>query len=219
MTPTISPSSKERQSIERIKRLLDCSHSSEIKVNVIIAYTFIMSTFFQTYAMTSFFFVIASIVAFCIETLPAMKTRDVSFEDVTRSYGGGGNQSTESTVAVKSHVAFEYVDYVCTMFFSVEFIVRLVFAPSKTRFFCSVMNIIDILALLPLYVQVCNSVADWLATMLKHHYIPFLLTFVMLHLQQCQMKRREFVNMFYIFNYIVQLGSVDGATTIAKLPR
>lgn len=169
-----------------------------------------MSTFLQTYAMTSFFFVIASIVAFCIETLPAMKTNGTRWND------GVGNQSTEST---ESHVAFEYIDYVCTMFFSVEFIVRLVFAPSKTRFFCSVMNIIDILALLPLYVQVCNSVADWLATMLKHHYIPFLLTCVKLHLQQCQMKRREFVNMFYIFSYIVQLGSVDGATTTAKLPR
>lgn len=103
--------------------------------------------------MTSFFFVIVSIVAFCIETLPSMQM------NITRTCGTNASATTKE--AMTSYKEFEYVDYVCTAFFSVEFIVRVVFAPNKTRFFCSIMNIIDILALLPLYVQVCNYNADW----------------------------------------------------------
>jgi len=96
--------------------------------------------------MTSFFFVIVSIVAFCIETLPSMQM------NMTRTCGTNESATTKTTMT--SYKEFEYVDYVCTAFFSVEFIVRVAFAPNKTRFFCSVMNVIDILALLPLYVQV-----------------------------------------------------------------
>ena len=45
------------------------------------------------------------------------------------------------------------LDYICTAFFSVELVVRIAFSPDKKEFFTSPMNIIDILALLPLYVQ------------------------------------------------------------------
>ena len=51
------------------------------------------------------------------------------------------------------HQFLKILDYVCTAFFSLELITRVAFSPSKRQFFTTVMNIIDILALLPLYVQ------------------------------------------------------------------
>lgn len=52
-----------------------------------------------------------------------------------------------------SHPFLQYLDYVCTAFFSMELIIRIIFAPSKKKFFWSPMNIIDIAAIVPLYVQ------------------------------------------------------------------
>ncbi len=52
----------------------------------------------------------------------------------------------------------EHLDYVCTAFFTLELIIRLVFAPNKLNFIRDLMNIVDILALLPLYVQVRGGV-------------------------------------------------------------
>ena len=53
-----------------------------------------------------------------------------------------------------SHEALSVLDIICTVFFSLELIARFTFAPNKLRFVKSIMNIIDLLALVPLYVQV-----------------------------------------------------------------
>ena len=108
-----------------------------------------LPSFFQTFAMTSFFFVLVSITGFCLETLPELTT----MENVTRQCSSD-DLVTETVVIYESHSVLKYIDYVCTVFFSVEFLVRLFFAPSKRAFFRSFMNMIDIAALLPLYLQV-----------------------------------------------------------------
>ena len=99
--------------------------------------------------MTSFFFVLVSIAGFCLETLPELSTT----ENVTRQCGGDDSE-VETVEIHQSHHALRYIDYVCTAFFSVEFIVRFGFAPNKLAFFRSIMNMIDVAALLPLYLQV-----------------------------------------------------------------
>jgi hypothetical protein len=60
-------------------------------------------------------------------------------------------------VLVKVVVTDDYLywlDVICTVFFSLELVMRFVFSPSKLRFVISLMNIIDLLALVPLYVTV-----------------------------------------------------------------
>jgi hypothetical protein len=52
------------------------------------------------------------------------------------------------------------LDLICTIFFSVELVVRFIFSPSKLQFIISVMNIIDLLALVPLYVTVIFQAWD-----------------------------------------------------------
>lgn len=55
--------------------------------------------------------------------------------------------------SMSPHEALNILDIICTAFFTIELIVRFIFAPDKLRFVISAMNIIDLLALVPLYMQ------------------------------------------------------------------
>ena len=70
------------------------------------------------------------------------------------------NQNNVIRQKVESNKGLEVLDYICTAFFTLELITRIIFAPSKLGFFRSPMNIIDILALLPLYVQITLILTD-----------------------------------------------------------
>ena len=49
--------------------------------------------------------------------------------------------------------AFEIIDAVCYTFFTVEYLLRFIFCPSKRMFFKSGLNIVDTCALLPYYIE------------------------------------------------------------------
>ena len=45
----------------------------------------------------------------------------------------------------------KYVDLVCIIFFTVEFVLRLIFCPNKTRFVSDPLNFVDFIAIAPFY--------------------------------------------------------------------
>ena len=92
----------------------------------------------------------ASIAGFCLETIPAL--RPIVIQNVTTSCDGEARPSI--SVVMASHKALNVLDIICTVFFTLELIVRFIFAPNKLTFVRSIMNILDLLALVPLYVQV-----------------------------------------------------------------
>ena len=47
----------------------------------------------------------------------------------------------------------EYIDSFCTCFFTIEFLGRFVVAPDRVKFLKSVMNIIDVLCVLPMWIK------------------------------------------------------------------
>ena len=51
------------------------------------------------------------------------------------------------------HGALEGIDSVCTCFFTVEFLIRWIVAPNRIRFWKSIMNIIDVLCVLPMWIK------------------------------------------------------------------
>ncbi|XP_053375891.1 potassium voltage-gated channel protein Shaw-like isoform X3 [Mercenaria mercenaria] len=51
------------------------------------------------------------------------------------------------------HPALLVIDLICVLFFSLEFLTRLVFCPKKLRFCTSLQNIIDFIAIVPDYVE------------------------------------------------------------------
>ncbi|KAJ8411236.1 hypothetical protein AAFF_G00172420 [Aldrovandia affinis] len=101
-------------------------------------------------AFLSLFFILVSITTFCLETHEAFNTiinktepvRNDSLPDLGPQY------------EIETDPALTYVEGVCVFWFTMEFLVRVVFSPDKLEFVKSVLNIIDFVAILPFYLEV-----------------------------------------------------------------
>lgn len=63
------------------------------------------------------------------------------------------NQKIRLLIDTVPHPALENIDSFCTCFFTIEFVIRFVVAPNKKKFWKSVMNIIDVLCVLPMWIK------------------------------------------------------------------
>ncbi|CAH1797460.1 unnamed protein product [Owenia fusiformis] len=125
----------------------------------------------KAYAVISMFFVVLSIGVFVMETHPLMRVVDENYNATiastpstmyTTSVGQSCCCSDSSGPPAKSpiipgykpHPAMEYVDYVCVGFFTIEVILRFALAPKKLIFLKDLLNMIDILCLLPHYTSI-----------------------------------------------------------------
>ncbi|KAL3866941.1 hypothetical protein ACJMK2_044188 [Sinanodonta woodiana] len=54
----------------------------------------------------------------------------------------------------------EYLDYICAAYFTTEFVLRIVFAPSKLAFIKSALNVIDLLCLVPHLISIILVTTD-----------------------------------------------------------
>ena len=127
---------------------------------------------FQVYGVTSFLFVVTSIAGFCLETLPGLRPTitNVSSEvcdDVVTDKEG----NTQLGQVMTSQESLYVLDVICTVFFTLELVLRFAFAPNKWRFIISLMNIIDLLALVPLYVTVIFQSSDLQACYLNERFV------------------------------------------------
>ena len=57
------------------------------------------------------------------------------------------------------------LDYICSIWFTFEFIVRLIFCPDRVLFFKTMLNLIDLLAIVPFYVQILADKTDIVVSM------------------------------------------------------
>jgi hypothetical protein len=97
-------------------------------------------------------FVVLSILGFCLETLPDLRPVNVSLD--ANSTGRCESKNITVNYVLKPNEVLNILDVICTTFFTAELIVRFIFSPNKLKFIRSAMNIIDMLALVPLYMQV-----------------------------------------------------------------
>ncbi|XP_069128671.1 potassium voltage-gated channel protein Shaw-like [Argopecten irradians] len=102
------------------------------------------------YGVVSLMFVIVSILGFCLESLPMLQK---PVRNITRSVNETGGCEAAGAQAMTQNEALNILDIICTVYFTIELAVRFCFAPEKIRFVRSMMNIIDLLALVPLYMQ------------------------------------------------------------------
>ncbi|KPP69095.1 potassium voltage-gated channel subfamily V member 2-like [Scleropages formosus] len=91
-------------------------------------------------AVASSFFVLVSLVAMTLSTVEEMQYRTPKGELSGRTYG-------------------DYVEGCCIAFFTVEFLLRLVSTPDVRLFLTSLLNAVDLMAILPLYLQV--AIENW----------------------------------------------------------
>ena len=131
----------------------------------------------QVWAVIFLGVVLTSIFCLCFETEPKLRTElhDLDPEYQVNDtgdgeYKGSGNWNfTESQnnthemisknpkirllFTTEPHAVLEMVDSVCTCFFTVEFLIRWIVAPNRIKFWKSIMNIIDVLCVLPMWIK------------------------------------------------------------------
>ncbi|KAM4734530.1 A-type voltage-gated potassium channel KCND2-like [Anableps anableps] len=88
------------------------------------------------YYVTGFFIAI-SVMANVVETVPC---------------GTLPNRSKEVSCGDRYALAFFCLDTACVMIFTVEYLLRLIAAPSRCKFMKSVMSVIDVVAIMPYYI-------------------------------------------------------------------
>ncbi|KAK7133636.1 hypothetical protein R3I94_015493 [Phoxinus phoxinus] len=87
----------------------------------------------RTIAVVSFAFILLSSVVMCVSTIPELQVQDAE-----------GN--------LVEHPTFESIETACIIWFTVEYILRLVSSSNKLQFVFSFMNMVDFLAIMPFYV-------------------------------------------------------------------
>ncbi|KAM3587513.1 uncharacterized protein V6R79_007451 [Siganus canaliculatus] len=83
------------------------------------------------------FFIAVSVLANVVETVPC---------------GPAPNRVKQLSCGDRYALAFFCLDTACVMIFTVEYLLRLLAAPSRYRFVKSVMSIIDVVAIMPYYI-------------------------------------------------------------------
>lgn len=112
-------------------------------------------------ALVSVLVIVISIIIFCMETLPEFRDdTDPILPTVVQSF----NQSLVYTSATPARVKpttltdpFFFIETACIAWFSFELFVRFLVCPSKKEFFHNLMNIIDIISIIPYFVTVVTE--------------------------------------------------------------
>uniref|UniRef100_A0A3Q3LCT8 Potassium voltage-gated channel subfamily A member 10 n=1 Tax=Mastacembelus armatus TaxID=205130 RepID=A0A3Q3LCT8_9TELE len=104
----------------------------------------------KSVALVSVFVIVISIFIFCLETLPEFR------EDNDLP---GLNQGINGTQGTYLTDPFFIVETICIIWFCFEVCVRFVVCPSKSEFFNNIMNIIDIVSIIPYFVTLGTELA------------------------------------------------------------
>ncbi|KTF90189.1 hypothetical protein cypCar_00018749 [Cyprinus carpio] len=110
---------------------------------------------FQVIAFVSLFFILVSITNFCLETHEVFnELRNVTSTNTE-------NNTTMTPVIQKMEMepkpVLTLVEGICVVWFTFEFLVRIICCPNKLLFIKNQLNIIDFVAILPYYLEMSLS--------------------------------------------------------------
>lgn len=125
-----------------------CLSGSEVNTRWFRSLCVSVSFFLQFIAFASLFFILVSITTFCLETHEAFNIVKNKTEPVING------TSPVLQYEIETDPALTYVEGVCVVWFTFEFLVRIVFSPNKLEFIKNLLNIIDFVAILPFYLEV-----------------------------------------------------------------
>ena len=115
---------------------------------------------FQIVAVVSVFFIVVSILSFCLKTHPNMRVPVI--KNITMPVGDAKNTYTWTLEKKRTepHEAFFYIECACNAWFTFEITIRFIVTFNKLQFMRAPVNIIDFVATLSFYL-------DFLLTRLK----------------------------------------------------
>ncbi|XP_051931125.1 potassium voltage-gated channel subfamily A member 3-like [Hippocampus zosterae] len=109
-------------------------------------------------AIVSVLVILISIVIFCMETLPEFREERGQSAQLSR------NSSMISGVPSYAPSPFTdpffVIETLCIIWFSFELIVRFLSCPSKTSFSRNIMNVIDVVAIIPYFITLGTELAE-----------------------------------------------------------
>ena len=115
-------------------------------------------------AIVSVAVILLSIVTFCLETLPDLKPRppqlNRNFTGEKLTFRNDSRGVVDQDPAINFSDPFFVIETLCIVWFSAEFLIRFAAAPNHLAFFYDVMNIIDLLAILPYFITLGTELAD-----------------------------------------------------------
>ncbi|XP_016312629.1 potassium voltage-gated channel subfamily A member 10-like [Sinocyclocheilus anshuiensis] len=116
----------------------------------------------RSVALVSVFVITISICIFCLETLPEFHDEREfmpAFVNLTRDANGTLLSPTPHPKAMLSVFTdpFFVVETICIIWFCFELGVRFIVCPSKSEFFSNIMNVIDIVSIMPYFITVITE--------------------------------------------------------------
>ncbi|XP_035378054.1 potassium voltage-gated channel subfamily C member 4 isoform X1 [Electrophorus electricus] len=104
-------------------------------------------------AFVSLFFILVSITNFCLETHEAFN----ELQNRTSVISDGNITKVTFTLEVVTKPVLTLVEGICVVWFTFEFLVRIICCPNKLLFIKNLLNIIDFVAILPFYLEMSLS--------------------------------------------------------------
>ncbi|XP_032406295.1 potassium voltage-gated channel subfamily A member 10-like [Xiphophorus hellerii] len=113
----------------------------------------------KSVALVSVFVIVISIFIFCLETLPEFRDDSDFPPGFIQMINGTASYPAPKTVWTYLTDPFFIVETICIIWFCFELGVRFVVCPSKSDFFNNIMNIIDIVSIIPYFVTLGTELA------------------------------------------------------------
>ncbi|KAM3719459.1 Potassium voltage-gated channel protein Shaw [Dirofilaria immitis] len=107
------------------------------------------SQYAKVISVVSVFFVITSIICFCLKTHPDLRIPDIDIE----LRNGSTHTLFVTKIATRAHPAFFYIEFISNIWFTMELLIRFIFSPKISKFIRQPINIIDLVATLSFYVD------------------------------------------------------------------
>ncbi|MCP9261659.1 Potassium voltage-gated channel protein Shaw [Dirofilaria immitis] len=88
---------------------------------------------FKVISVVSVFFVITSIICFCLKTHPDLRIPDIDIE----LRNGSTHTLFVTKIATRAHPAFFYIEFISNIWFTMELLIRFIFSPKYQSLFDS----------------------------------------------------------------------------------
>uniref|UniRef100_A0A1I7ZH12 BTB domain-containing protein n=1 Tax=Steinernema glaseri TaxID=37863 RepID=A0A1I7ZH12_9BILA len=103
------------------------------------------------------FFVITSILCFCLKTHPNLRLPDIGLQERTLSANSNSSSLSSAMDLVKTstrpHPGFFYLELICNAWFTVELMIRFLLCPNMHKFVRQPVHIIDFIATISFYID------------------------------------------------------------------